>query len=90
VSATGKPEGPLADALAYHREERKHYEKAPGEPYAMSPQAQRRLQRTMTDGELRDLAHDIAEAIEAASPHQCVVLGEEERAAILGALMVDR
>jgi DNA primase len=64
--------------------------KAPGETYAMSPQAQRRLQRHLTDGELRDLAHDIAEALEEANPDPFVVLGEEERAAIFAALTVDR
>lgn len=64
--------------------------KAPGERYALSPQASRRLRRTMTEGELRDLATDIADAIEAASPEQCVRLGTEERGAIFAALTVDR
>ena len=53
---------------------------------AMSPQARRRLNGCLHGQEWRDLAWEIAEALEKASG-ETLIMGEEERAVILAALM---
>lgn len=53
----------------------------------MSPQARRRLNGCLHGQEWRDLAWEIAEALESAPGIQSFVLGEDERAVILAALM---
>lgn len=52
---------------------------------AMSPQARRRLNGCLHGQEWRDLAWEIAEALERASGG-ALILGEDERAVILAAL----